>query len=94
MMICNTICLRFSISNYIINLLNDETLFDKFTNHTETTTLIFQVKGTDINELYSTYKYNTQTESQFGITVQNLHKILIKNKKKKKTKQMYMCLFR
>ena len=92
MMICNKICSRFSISIGIMNVLMNETLFDKFTRHTDKN-IFFQVKGADINELYSKYKYNTQTESQFGITVQNLHKILIKNKKKKKTKKC-MCLFR
>ena len=74
MLICNTICLWFSITNGIMNVLNDETLFDIFTRHTDKNTLIFQVKGTDINELYSKYKLDTETESQFGLTVQNIYK--------------------
>ena len=31
MMICKNICSRFSISNGVMNVLKNETLFDKFT---------------------------------------------------------------
>ena len=59
-MICHNICSRFPIPNGIMNVLKNETLFDKFIGNTDKNNLIFQVKGTYIYAMYS--KYNQKNK--------------------------------